>query len=689
MKKIFLLLALFCHSALAADTEREYRIAQIVVDSEKKAVEIIRKLKSGADFGQLARENSLDILSRSAGGDLGWFSSKELDTDTGEMLKKMRSGDFSSAPVKNDSSWNIFQVSRTREGAETFMHDYSIDDLPRLLGQSSADRKEIQSLKASFKFPPFAVMPAVTAASVPAPAGADDYNSAYKTNTGCIFFYEKTARTAATHADWKGPACKGNALSGKGVLRITAKIVTEDGGENLVQHEMRGTFANGMLSGVGEKTNIHYKADKTPIHDSYHFYGMFAHGFLSGQGQRTWIGAPADRPSAVQLTGTFVAGLPNGLLRQVRSQPYEGAVGDVITLAFGPKGTPYIEQAQVQRGRPVEGTIYFDDDEWTMYVQSWNYRAPVAAVFVRAPDYRKYPNQKSYLLAQCMDWRFETAGWDCKDGTIRHLPAGTAFFFHAEQAAFSLAMQAGAQGLNVSSDPAVYLLGTELDKNRALRCNPDWSECSDQAEIEMAGPYTWRGDVRYLNGEIKPVGAGAVLAYRGEDFVAAKREVVAECHRLSSPTECESGTYKFSNGGTFEGPFRLKNATYGLQPDSPLYGPRPGPRVPRYGSEGEVDIELHGWGRITFSNGSWADVRKVGGTTVEVGDCEDPASDEALTCTLDGKTIVFNAPRRSSSREEYSSARQQERSWEPQRAPKRFVPTPIPGRQTYMLPGMR
>jgi hypothetical protein len=679
MKKILLLLAFCCNSAFAADAEREFRVSQIIVNDEKSAMEIIRKLKSGADFAQLAREKSIDIQSADAGGDIGWFSLKDVDESTGEMLRKMKNGEFSREPVKTGSYWTMYKVKRIRNDGETFEQIRDPDELPGALRQAEANRKAIQTLRTNAALPPFASMPPVTSVTVSAPAGATDYNSAYQTSSGCVFFYEKTATMAATHADWKGPACKGKPLSGKGTLRITVLRDT-DGSKKLVQHEMRGTFINGLLSGPGEKANYVYAMDKTPIHDTYLFFGYFENGFLSGQGRRIWIGASTDRPSAVQLTGSFVEGVPSGVLRQVRSQPYEGATGDVISLAFGKKGTPYVEQAQVQRRRAAEGSIYFDDEEWTMYVETWDYRAPVAAVFVRAPDYKKFPNEKDYLLVHCADWRFETAAWECKDGTVRQRPVNTGVFLQAEKAAFSLAMQSGAKGLRVASNPPVYLIDSEFDKDRTVRCNSDWSECSGQAQFHMVGPYTWRGETKYRNGEIKPVGSGALLAYNGEDFMNSRMEVVAECRRLSSPTECESGTYKFSNGGSFEGPFRLKNVTYGPRSDS---------RIAGYEKQGDIELELYGWGRTTFSNGKWADVRRKNNEIVEVGDCNDPGSDESVTCTLRGQTVMFNYPRRASSREERSPARQPERSWAPERAPERFVPTPVPQRQPYILPGMR
>lgn len=665
-------------SELAADPKREFRIAHIMAADEKSAKDIIQKLRNGADFGQLARENSGDVTTAENGGDLGWWKAEELNgivEKLGQVVEQMEDGEHSKTPIRIDSSWHVLFRRTSRTGVETFEPPYKPADLRRALLQSEANRKAIQALRAK-GLPPFVNLPPVSDAKATAPAGADFYSGAYQTSSKCIFFYEKSDKTFATHADWKGPACKGKPLNGKGTLRMTVSVTGDTGNKTLMQHEMRGTFVNGLLNGMGEKTNLGYTLEKTSI-DAYYFSGQFEHGLLSGPGKRTWIGAESERPNAVQWTGDFVAGIASGMIRQVRSQPYEGILGDVISLSVSKNGEAYIQQAQAQRGRLVEGAMYTEDEEWTLFLESWKYGAPVSAVFVRAPDYKNAASEKDGLFALCGDWKFESGAWQCKQGSVRRSPAGASLLLAVQKTPFSLKMQSGADGLTVASNPPVYLLQTEMDENRTVRCNPDLSECAGQAEVSMAWPLRWRGDVKYRRGEVTPVGAGTVLALRGEDIITSKFEVVAECDRLASPTECASGLYEFSNGGSFKGPFRLANMRYGRRSDS---------SIPGYEAEGEkqVKIELHGWGRTTFSNGKWADVLQRDDEIVDVGDCDDPNSGESVTCTLSGQTVMFNYPRRV----EYREERQPVQTWEPIRMPD-FNPIPIPQRQPYILPGMR
>ena len=46
--------------------------------TEAEAKDIIAKLKGGADFATLAKQESKDTGSQAAGGDLGWFKQGDM-----------------------------------------------------------------------------------------------------------------------------------------------------------------------------------------------------------------------------------------------------------------------------------------------------------------------------------------------------------------------------------------------------------------------------------------------------------------------------------------------------------------------------------------------------------------------------------------------------------------------------------
>lgn len=59
--------------ATVGDNAEQVRARLILVAEEATAQSLLAQLQAGADFATLAAQNSLDLSSRAAGGDLGWF----------------------------------------------------------------------------------------------------------------------------------------------------------------------------------------------------------------------------------------------------------------------------------------------------------------------------------------------------------------------------------------------------------------------------------------------------------------------------------------------------------------------------------------------------------------------------------------------------------------------------------------
>jgi tetratricopeptide (TPR) repeat protein len=91
----------------AAKRLRKMRARQIVVSSRADAQEIRQEIKDGDDFVRLARERSLDP-SGVKGGDLGFFSRGELDSQVEDAIKKLSPGEISGV-VKTPAGYAIFQ----------------------------------------------------------------------------------------------------------------------------------------------------------------------------------------------------------------------------------------------------------------------------------------------------------------------------------------------------------------------------------------------------------------------------------------------------------------------------------------------------------------------------------------------------------------------------------------------------
>jgi len=101
------------------------RVSHILVDDKSKAEEILKKIKEGASFSELAKKFSLDRESSHRGGDLGYF-------ERGIMVPEFEKAAFSlkeigeiSPLVKTPFGWHIVKLtgkktaeSKTKEEAK-------------------------------------------------------------------------------------------------------------------------------------------------------------------------------------------------------------------------------------------------------------------------------------------------------------------------------------------------------------------------------------------------------------------------------------------------------------------------------------------------------------------------------------------------------------------------------------------
>ncbi|SIS54115.1 peptidylprolyl isomerase [Insolitispirillum peregrinum] len=95
--------------------EDEVHARHILVDNEKKANELIKKLKKGASFEDLAKSDSKDDGSGKRGGDLGYFSKSAMVPEFAEAAFAMKPGDVSDKPVKTQFGWHIIKVEDRRK----------------------------------------------------------------------------------------------------------------------------------------------------------------------------------------------------------------------------------------------------------------------------------------------------------------------------------------------------------------------------------------------------------------------------------------------------------------------------------------------------------------------------------------------------------------------------------------------
>ncbi len=92
--------------------EPEVRARHILVKSEEEARDIIKQLKAGADFTELAKKSS-DGPSAQTGGDLGYFSRGQMVKPFEDVAFALQAGQISD-PVKTEFGWHVIKVEDKR-----------------------------------------------------------------------------------------------------------------------------------------------------------------------------------------------------------------------------------------------------------------------------------------------------------------------------------------------------------------------------------------------------------------------------------------------------------------------------------------------------------------------------------------------------------------------------------------------
>lgn len=89
--------------------EPQINAAHILVDDEEKAKDLIKQLNEGADFAELAKENSKDG-SAEKGGDLGFFGKGQMVPEFEEAAYALNEGEITKTPVKSEHGYHIIKM---------------------------------------------------------------------------------------------------------------------------------------------------------------------------------------------------------------------------------------------------------------------------------------------------------------------------------------------------------------------------------------------------------------------------------------------------------------------------------------------------------------------------------------------------------------------------------------------------
>ncbi len=93
----------------------EVKASHILVKTEAEAQALINKLEKGADFAELAKENSIDKGSAERGGDIGYFSRADVVAEFADAAFTQETGKTSFAPVESQFGYHVIKVEDKRE----------------------------------------------------------------------------------------------------------------------------------------------------------------------------------------------------------------------------------------------------------------------------------------------------------------------------------------------------------------------------------------------------------------------------------------------------------------------------------------------------------------------------------------------------------------------------------------------
>jgi parvulin-like peptidyl-prolyl isomerase/Tfp pilus assembly protein PilF len=108
------LLTYFEKNIAQYDQPEEIRASHILVEDEKEAEDVLKQLKQGADFAELAKGYSTDTATAENGGDLGWFGRRKMVPEFEEVAFALEIGETSGI-VKTDYGYHIIKLTDRKE----------------------------------------------------------------------------------------------------------------------------------------------------------------------------------------------------------------------------------------------------------------------------------------------------------------------------------------------------------------------------------------------------------------------------------------------------------------------------------------------------------------------------------------------------------------------------------------------
>ena len=138
---------------------RHILVAGAEPESKAKAEELLAQLKKGADFAELAKENSADKGSGAKGGDLGFFEPGRMVPEFDKVAFALKTPGELSEPVKTQFGYHILRLEERRPaGVKPYaeVRDQLLTEVRNKAVQTAID-VEVEKLQSKGKIDPEAI----------------------------------------------------------------------------------------------------------------------------------------------------------------------------------------------------------------------------------------------------------------------------------------------------------------------------------------------------------------------------------------------------------------------------------------------------------------------------------------------------------------------------------------------------
>ena len=125
---------------------QQYKARHILVETQEAASNLIAQLDDGADFQELARENSTGP-SGPQGGDLGWFSPDQMVAPFSNAVSQLEDGEFTKEPVQTQFGWHVILREASRDNEPPTLE--SVRDTIKQRVEQTKFQNYIESLRAA------------------------------------------------------------------------------------------------------------------------------------------------------------------------------------------------------------------------------------------------------------------------------------------------------------------------------------------------------------------------------------------------------------------------------------------------------------------------------------------------------------------------------------------------------------